>query len=592
MIKWTITIAIVLFVFLGIAAVDAQVHATLPQFKSGTSVMIGVPVDLKILDQRVGAIYDVVESDDFHIVWKFTGSTGDWAFVFADGRIVVASTVDFELAAKDTMIKELNDAIDMLNVVNPGLVTIDARNNALEAATYYASEPEIYHRLRYDFKSNFDLTLVVPDCTVKDARLTVLGGDLEAGLYAPNPGQTYAIDGKTVATCDASCTIDHRVPCSVSPVYITDKILTGLHKITASLIDNEHTMNLELITSPLPPKNFVLFGPNYDPWINETTKSMDLQELQNILSGKVAPTNNYSETIPGDTLPGKIIGIDQTSFPKVRVNVFVNTTCAKSGGLTKDNFKVMEEGNEAAINGLYFTGNASGQKLDLAIAFDDTGSMGKEISALKSKVEDLTDQIKTTGMDARYSLISFKDCYTIKANWSSDLAAFKSSVDSLQEFGGDDEPEVSMDAIESVLSMEFRPDAQKVIIVITDAHAHQIGDGTTYSLYTKDEVVENLKARGVIFIPVSPTFGEPSEFVDLRDMANEMQSMWIDINSEDFATILEQFKGVIIGTYVLEYTSPDLTPGTSRNVTVVVNNPSCDGAVGSANVTYISPMET
>ena len=62
MIKWTTTIVIVLFVFLGIAAVDAQVHATLPQFKSGASVMMGLPVDSKILNQRVGAIYDVVES--------------------------------------------------------------------------------------------------------------------------------------------------------------------------------------------------------------------------------------------------------------------------------------------------------------------------------------------------------------------------------------------------------------------------------------------------------------------------------------------------------------------------------------------------
>jgi len=159
-------------VFLGIAAVDAQVNASLPQFKSGASVMMGVPVDFNILNQRVGAIYEVVESNDSHIVWKFTGTTGDWAFVFADGRIIVASAVDFDLAAKDTLYGELNDVMDMLNVVSQG-ITAEARNNALESAIYYASEPEIYHKIKYEFNSNFDLKLVVPDCTIEKARLSI-----------------------------------------------------------------------------------------------------------------------------------------------------------------------------------------------------------------------------------------------------------------------------------------------------------------------------------------------------------------------------------------------------------------------------------
>jgi hypothetical protein len=40
-------------VFLGIATIDAQVNASIPQFKSGASVMMGVPVDFNILNQRV-----------------------------------------------------------------------------------------------------------------------------------------------------------------------------------------------------------------------------------------------------------------------------------------------------------------------------------------------------------------------------------------------------------------------------------------------------------------------------------------------------------------------------------------------------------
>jgi hypothetical protein len=295
MIKWTMTIAIFLLVFLGIVAVDAQVHATLPQFKSGASVMMGVPIDFKILDQRVGAIYEAVESDESHIVWKFKGSTGDWAFVFADGRIVVASTVNFDLATKDIIYKELNDIMDMLNVVNPGIINSNARNNALDAAIYYANDPGIYHRIKYDFSSDFDFTLVIPECTVKNARLTITGCDDRANTYAgylmapEGAGQYYNIDGIEATSC-------YTLPgcCNAPTKDIAKLIPTGLHRITASSINNAHNMAIEAITSPMPPKDFILYGPNYTPWITEKPKSMDLQALQKIMLG-TTPTN-CSET--------------------------------------------------------------------------------------------------------------------------------------------------------------------------------------------------------------------------------------------------------------------------------------------------------
>jgi len=291
MIKWTMTIALVLFFVLGIAAVDAQVHATLPQFKSGASVMMGVPVDFNILDQRVGAIYDAVESDESHIVWKFTGSTGDWAFVFADGRIVVASTVDLDIAAKDTLTKELNDAMDMLNIVDAG-ITGEARNNALESVVYYANDPDIYHKIKYAFIGNFDFTLLVPDCMVKRARLNVEG--CEKTTYTSGiSGQYYYIDDVDVLKCEIDCRgVCLNVPCCRAGYQdITDKMVPGLHKISGRA-SSQHTMIFEIITSSKPNKEFVLYGPSYIPWVNETSKSMDLQELKKILEGGIESTDN------------------------------------------------------------------------------------------------------------------------------------------------------------------------------------------------------------------------------------------------------------------------------------------------------------
>jgi hypothetical protein len=110
----------------------------------------------------------------------------------------------------------------------------------------------------------------------------------------------------------------------------------------------------------------------------------------------------------------KILGIDPTAFPNVKVNILINKSCAMARDLKKENFVIKEGrfgappmgvGAEVPRDNFYFTGKASGQKLDFAVVFDDTGSMQPEIDAMKSKIKDLTDKIKNSGMDANYALV-------------------------------------------------------------------------------------------------------------------------------------------------------------------------------------------
>jgi hypothetical protein len=327
---------------------------------------------------------------------------------------------------------------------------------------------------------------------------------------------------------------------------------------------------------------FVLF-------INNITMTVDAQ-IQSIPSTSALIEKIGDGREDSENGSVNILGIDPTTFPKIKINIFIDKFCAIAGNLKKENFKVKENDKDTAIDKFYFTGNASGQKLDLAIIFDDTGSMGEEISAMKSKVKGLTDTFKASGIDANYSLVSFEDNVSIRTNWTDDPEAFKKQINSLKAQGGVDEPEVSLDAIEAVLSMGFRSDAQKVILVITDAHAHYKNDGSGFSKYTKEEVEKDLKEVGVIFITTTPTFEKPTNYVDLRDIANDIKGMRIDINSADFSTILEQFKRMLTGTYVVEYTSPDQTPAANRTVLVSVNEPEC--VKGNDMSSYIAPGST
>jgi len=300
MVKWIKEIVIVLFIMLlGVTQIDAQVHAALPQFKSGGSLIIGAPVDFNALYQRVDALYDVREHDESHIIWEFTGTTGDTGFAFSDGRIITASTVNLDFAAIDALNKELNEIIDLINIVNPGIITNEARDNAFDSAVYYAEEPDIYHRIKYNFDEDFELKLKVPNSAIRKARLTVLGTDCHfCNEVSPYLNQAYFINGKKVASCKTEacgglCGPEYRTVCSVAPVEITNRIAAGENEINAEMIDSHHTMIIDVLTAS-EPKKLVLYGPGYIPWINETTRSLGLDALQTLLTNDVHVTGIHT----------------------------------------------------------------------------------------------------------------------------------------------------------------------------------------------------------------------------------------------------------------------------------------------------------
>ena len=303
----------------------------------------------------------------------------------------------------------------------------------------------------------------------------------------------------------------------------------------------------------------------------------------------------------------KIIEIDPTAFPKVKINVFIDKGCAVKGNLKKEDIHVTEGSTDADVENFYFSGDAPGQKLDLAFIVDDTKHMASQINALQFEVKDLTEKIKSSRLDARYSLVTFKGEATTRSNWTSDAESFKKAVSGVYAIQGRDNlPDNSLAGIERALSFGFRPDAQKIIIVITNEPSCQKGDGTSGDLpsnstYVLEDVKKDILSSGAILITVSPDFRDPNinpnvprsnlqEYADMRELANEAGGLWIDINSKKFSTIMEQLKGIITGNYAIEYTSPDQTLSEMRIVSVAVNASGC--VVGSGLNSYIMPGNT
>lgn len=125
---------------------------------------------------------------------------------------------------------------------------------------------------------------------------------------------------------------------------------------------------------------------------------------------------------------------------------------------------------------------------DIVFIIDSTGSMGNEISDVYSIAEDFADELIAQDIDYRLGIIEFKDYPEAECGSSTDFPSkihlfnseqftnnpldFKNKINTLMASGGWDSPESHLTAINDSIYLNWRTDAKKVIIVLTDAQPH------------------------------------------------------------------------------------------------------------------------
>jgi hypothetical protein len=245
------------------------------ELRSGASTNLDLDFDFSALREIVGQVHEVAEEDDSVILWRFSecnsGCTRDWAFLSEDGTIVVASLRPFSLGARDALAEDIQKVMDIIEATGASVSEYN-RSTALNAAEYYAKDAGIYHQIRYSFGGDLDLTLVVPDCIVREARLAVTGNELD--YFAGSADQEYYIDGDYVTGCEF-----HDFPwdgwCTAEDADITEKIAPGDHRISARKVTDPHTMIIEVITTAKPEKEFFLYSDDYKSvWVPATSNSL------------------------------------------------------------------------------------------------------------------------------------------------------------------------------------------------------------------------------------------------------------------------------------------------------------------------------
>jgi hypothetical protein len=294
--------------------------------------------------------------------------------------------------------------------------------------------------------------------------------------------------------------------------------------------------------------------------------------------------------------PDDTTDLDTEEYPEVTAHVNVESTDGAINDVGREHFSVTEDGEAREVISFDYLSDA----LDLVFVFDDTGSMGSEIDGAKAGVTDLTDKIDKTGVDARYALVSFKDDVEIDQRFTKRAGSLKSSVDALRAGGGGDTPEANFDAIERALDLNWRTNAQQVIVDITDAASHYRGDGSGFSEYTFEEVARDLQKADVTFISVGPD--RENRKSSLKSLAGEVGGLWTDIGdlrsgvfssgtgSENFQRVLNRITSLVASTYVLTYFSCT-KPGTTADTKITFDAPGYQIASDTASVSVPGHFE-
>jgi FHA domain/Integrin beta chain VWA domain len=276
------------------------------------------------------------------------------------------------------------------------------------------------------------------------------------------------------------------------------------------------------------------------------------------------------------------------------------------GSLRPENVKVFEDGKEAKI--LDFRGVGQGRPVDIVFVMDVTESMQPYIDAVKQNVIAFAQDLQANSRDYRLGLVTFEDyvvskypdCNCAYRNaMTSDVKQFSEWVGSLHAGGGGDIPEDQLDALAYAATFPFRPEAEGIVIIVTDAPPHHDGDGSADTSHdqafwdhhtrgvqvtdlTGTKVAAMLKKNGLtLYGVVPPPFIAP-EYQEIVD-ATHGRSYNIITEEGRFPSLVREIGHSIATEYSLTYRTPrPIEDGTNRSVELKIDYNGEAGEVGTA----------
>lgn len=311
------------------------------------------------------------------------------------------------------------------------------------------------------------------------------------------------------------------------------------------------------------------------------TLSLELKQGSGILDliqqNCFIPASPYSDT-------GLVVIADSVlihNYPEVSVRF---SASEESSGrylfdLQNENIFVYEDQTRIHDFSLVHDTTGGNNSADVVFVLDVTGSMGNEINDVKTNLGAFAQSLDSQGVDYRLAMVTFLDVVENIYDFTNDVNLFQTYIDEQIAHGGGDIPENSLDAIYAATQLQFRDQASREFIWITDAGYH-INTGPT--TLTVEDVVHALLINGVTCNAVT---GSDIRVEYCEPITIPTGGDWFDINGNflDILLAISDWGGT--NKYLLAFDSRNTGPN-SRTIGLEVHYA---GLGGYESISYVPP---
>lgn len=243
--------------------------------------------------------------------------------------------------------------------------------------------------------------------------------------------------------------------------------------------------------------------------------------------------------------------VEITKFPEIRIIIEAfNRLGEPLDTLTTENLFVFENNVPKKVLKVEKIPVAEQVSVDFIFVIDITGSMQPSINQVKENITNFTNSLTQRGIDFRLGLILFDDDVSRIFKPTNKTADFIGWLNTIRAFGGGDEKENALNAMNEVTNFKFRPEASRVAVLITDAPYHQAGEnGQGTTRFTTETIVDKLIKNEVRVFSIVPPKLQNYQLISRATRGN-----YFDIDFS-FSTILDNFSKQLTNLFILTYRS-------------------------------------
>lgn len=262
-----------------------------------------------------------------------------------------------------------------------------------------------------------------------------------------------------------------------------------------------------------------------------------------------------------------IRNVDISKFPEMRIIIEAyNKLGEPVDTLTPDNLFVFEKGVPKKVTKVEKIPVVDNVLVDFIFAIDITGSMQTYINQVKDNIADFTTNLTKRGIDYRLGLILFDDDISKVFKPTNKVADFIGWLAPVRAFGGGDEKENALEALDEATRFRFRPDAVRCVVLITDAPYHQAGEkGMGTTRHTTQSIIEKLIKNDIRVFSIAPPRLKNYEII-----SRSTRGAAFDLDLP-FSNILDNFSKQLTNLYILSYRSDE--PVIPDSIEIALFNP-------------------